>query len=142
MVHHSPSCRPGNPSPRSRPRTGATALEFALVGPVFLFLVLGAIEIGRGLMVQHLLTNAARDGARVAIIEGKGTSDVQSAVDTALSGLGISSYSVSTSPDPSTASANTAITVTISVAVSDVSWLPVPQFLNGTIYGQYTLPRE
>ncbi len=143
MTCHSPSRCPSRSCPRGRVRAGAAALEFAVVGSVFVFILLGVIEVGRGLMVQHLLTNAARDGARVATIEGKGKSDVQTAVDTALSGLGLSGYQVSTVPtDVSTAQANDQVSVTVSVAVSDVSWLPVPRFLSGTISGQYTLRRE
>jgi Flp pilus assembly protein TadG len=147
MVYRSPSRLLGSPAPECRTRAGAAALEFAVVGPVFLFIVLGVIEVGRGLMVQHLLTNAARDGARVGIIEGKANTDITSAVTTALSGMGISGDTVSVqvngaSADASTAQANDEITVTVSVSVSDVSWLPVPRFLNGTISGQYSLRRE
>ncbi len=79
MMHLSPSRRLGSPAARA----GAAAMEFAFVGPVFLFLVLGVVEVGRALMVQHLLTNAARAGARTGIIEGKGNTDITSAVNTA-----------------------------------------------------------
>ena len=45
-------------------RRAATAVEFAVVAPVFFLFVLGFIELGRGYMVQHLMTNAARQGCR------------------------------------------------------------------------------
>src|SRR5579884_3784762 len=45
-------------------RRGATAVEFALVAPVFFMFILGLIELGRGMMVQSLLENAARAGVR------------------------------------------------------------------------------
>jgi Flp pilus assembly protein TadG len=149
MPHLSPSCRPRRSaiSKRARARAGATALEFAFVGPVFLMLILGIIEVGRGLMVQSLLTNAARAGARTGIIEGKGNTDITSAVATSLSGLGISGDAIAVqvndgSADASSAQPNDEITVTVSVPVSSVSWVPVPNFLNGTIYGRYTLRRD
>ncbi len=143
------SLRPGGASSvrRYTARAGAATIEFAIVGPVFLFILLGLVEVGRALMVQSLLINAARDGARVGVLEGKGNTDITNAVNTGLSGLGISGDSVQVqvngvTADASTASANDEITVTVSVPVSSITWLPVPRFLSGTIYGQYTLRRE
>ncbi len=40
-------------------------MEFAVVAPVFLLLVFGMIEYGRMVMVQQVITNASREGARV-----------------------------------------------------------------------------
>jgi Flp pilus assembly protein TadG len=45
-------------------RTGAAAVEFALVAPLFTLLILGAIEVGRALQVQAALDNAVREGCR------------------------------------------------------------------------------
>ncbi len=52
-------------------RCGAAAVEFAIVAPVFFLLVIGMIEIGRALMVQQVLINASRVGARQAV-NGRG----------------------------------------------------------------------
>src|SRR4051794_25542631 len=49
-------------------RRGATAVEFAVVAPVMFALVLGIVEVGRAFMVQHLLTDVARDSARYAVV--------------------------------------------------------------------------
>ncbi|MBB1021338.1 pilus assembly protein [Dietzia sp. E1] len=48
---------------------GATAVEFALVLPLLLLLVLGIIEFGRAYHLQTTLSNAARDGVRVMALE-------------------------------------------------------------------------
>ena len=48
---------------------GAAAVEFALILPVLLLLVLGLIEFGRVYNVQISLTNAAREGARTMAIQ-------------------------------------------------------------------------
>ncbi len=131
-----------------RGRAGASIIEFAFVAPVFVIFLLGLIEVGRGLMVQHLLTNAARAGARVGVIEGKTTSDVTSAAYTALSGMGISGDTATVEvndnvADASTASVNDEITVIVSVPVSSITWIPMTKYLSGrTITGQYTLRRE
>ena len=51
-------------------RRGAAAVEFAVVAPIFLLLVFGMIEYGRMVMVQQVLTNASREGARCAVLDG------------------------------------------------------------------------
>jgi Flp pilus assembly protein TadG len=38
--------------------------EFAVVAPVFFLMVVGFLEFGRALMVQQVLINASRVGAR------------------------------------------------------------------------------
>ena len=57
-------------------RLGAVTVEMALVLPIFTTLVFGIIEFGRGFMVGQLVTNAAREGARRAIVDGSTNSDV------------------------------------------------------------------
>jgi len=49
--------------PRDR---GATAVEFALLLPVLLLLLFGIIDFGRALNAQITLTQAVREGARLA----------------------------------------------------------------------------
>ena len=47
---------------------GTTALEFALVLPVFLTLVLGVVDFGMYFFVQHTVQYATREGARFALV--------------------------------------------------------------------------
>lgn len=47
-------------------RKGAAAVEFAIIAPVFVGLVLGMLEVGSCLTAQQRLNNAAREGARQA----------------------------------------------------------------------------
>jgi Flp pilus assembly protein TadG len=128
-------------------RSGAHAVEFAMVGSVMFVFVLGLIEVGRGFMVQHLLTNAARRGCRTGIIPGKANSDINTAVTAALAGQGINGDTATIKINDGTGDASTTktgdeITVIVSVAASSVTWVPGVRFLNGTISGQYTLRRE
>jgi Flp pilus assembly protein TadG len=54
-------------------RGGATAVEFALVVPMFLMLVFGGIEFGRLLWAKEAMQETAIAGARcVAIAQGSG----------------------------------------------------------------------
>jgi len=128
-------------------RRGATAVEFALVAPVFFMFILGLIELGRGMMVQSLLENAARAGVRTGIVEGTSTSQITSTVTNMLSSQGISGDTATIEvndnvADASTAQAGDEITVLVSVPVSQITWVPVPTFLHGTISAQYTMRRE
>ena len=125
-----------NPNPydrvahqKTRTRQGAAAVEFAVVAPVFILLIVGMVEVGRGLMVQQILTNAAREGARQAIMEGATKSSVETIVTNYLSGSSISGGTVVVAPDPpSDAAPRDPVTVTISVPVSSVRWMLMSKY--------------
>jgi Flp pilus assembly protein TadG len=128
-------------------RRGATSVEFAFVAPILFAILLGMIELSRGLMVQHLITKAARQGCRLAVIEGKSNADVKAAVTNALASVGISSETITVqindvTADASTANAGDEVTVIVSVPANSVSWVPFPNFLSGNLSGRYTLRRE
>jgi Flp pilus assembly protein TadG len=112
-------------------RCGAAAVEFAIVAPVFFLLVIGMIEIGRALMVQQVLINASRVGARQAVTAGATTSAVQNAVKDYATSVAVPSVSVSVTPDPAAAKSGDTMTVTTSVNYNSVSWLASPWFLGG-----------
>jgi Flp pilus assembly protein TadG len=116
-------------------RRGVSAVEMAFVAPVFLTLVLGIIESSRLGMVTQLLTTAAREGCRVAVLNGMEQTDVQNRVDAVLKGSGIPVGTVApTCPSPyawDTSPGGTPITVNLTVPYTSVSWLPVPLFLGG-----------
>ena len=44
-------------------------MEFALVVPIFLFLLLGIVEFARAWNIYEVLTDAAREGARNAVVD-------------------------------------------------------------------------
>ena len=58
---------------RARRGRGQTLVEFALVLPVFLLLVFGLIDMGRFVYLSSTLSQAAREGARVAAVEASWT---------------------------------------------------------------------
>ncbi|NGY58035.1 pilus assembly protein [Lentzea sp. NEAU-D13] len=53
---------------RAKPDRGAAAVEFALVLPILLMLMCGIVDFGRALHAQVVLTQAAREGARLAAL--------------------------------------------------------------------------
>ena len=109
---------------RKSRRRGAAAAEFAVVLPVFMLVVFGIFEFGRMIMVQQVLTNASREGARLACIDGSSVTDVQSAVNTYLINASISGVTVNVTPNPlSNATPGSQVTVATSVPFADVSWV-------------------
>ena len=112
-------------------RCGAAAVEFAIVAPVFFLLVIGMIEVGRAMMVQQVLINASRVGARQAVTAGATSSAVQTAVKDYATSVAVPSVSVSVTPDPAAAKSGDTMTVTTSVNYNNVSWLASPWFLSG-----------
>src|SRR5262245_35915909 len=82
-------------------RWGAVNVEMALVLPLFTTLVFGIIEFGRGFMIGQLVTNAAREGARRAILDGSTNSDVTTFIQNFMYTSG------------NVATANTTVTITV-----------------------------
>ncbi|MFW6456931.1 MAG: TadE family protein [Planctomycetota bacterium] len=72
-------------------RHGQAVVEFALVLPIFLLLILGAVDFGRAYYRLHLLTNSAREGARTASLPESTESEVHDIVENFLTNAGLSS---------------------------------------------------
>ena len=111
-------------------RRAASAVEFAIVAPIFFLVVLGIIEFGRVSMVQQIITNAAREGARVAVLDGSTHTSVANKVNDYLTAGSVSGATVSMIPDPpSNAGFDEPVSVTVSIGFDNVSWLPTPFFM-------------
>ena len=65
---------------RLRSERGAELIEFALVFPILLLVVLGIVDFGFLFQRMEVVTNAAREGARIAVLPGYATGDVQARV--------------------------------------------------------------
>lgn len=118
-----------------RKRRGAAVVEFAIVAPLFFLLIFGMIEYGRMVMVQQVITNASREGARRAVLDGATAAEVQTTVNNYLTSAGIDSnpeYVTLDPADPGAAGYRQAVTVSVTVPFSDVSWIPAPLYLGGT----------
>ena len=48
---------------------GQGLVEFALILPIFLLLLFGMVEFGRAYMTKNILTGAAREAARQAVVQ-------------------------------------------------------------------------
>jgi Flp pilus assembly protein TadG len=129
---------------RADSRRGATLVETAIVMSTFFIFVFGMIEMSRLGMVSQLLTNSAREGCRVAVLEGKTQANVNTTVQTLLNSGGINTYTLTTTPtDVTTSKLGDQVTLTITVSFSNVSWLSPPRFLGlATITSSATLSSE
>jgi len=65
---------------RVRSQAGAELVEFALVLPILLLVFGGIVDFGLLLQRQQVVTNAAREGARLAVLPGYTGADVQARV--------------------------------------------------------------
>jgi Flp pilus assembly protein TadG len=65
---------------RRRGERGAALLEAAITVPIILLISVGIFEFGRAYQTWQVLTNAAREGARVAILPGSTDADVTTRV--------------------------------------------------------------
>jgi TadE-like protein len=54
---------------------GQALVEFALVFPVFMLILFGVIEVGRFVYTDNALSQAAREGARLAAVEARWLGD-------------------------------------------------------------------
>lgn len=117
-----------------RERRGASVVEFAIVAPIFILLVFGMIEFGRMCMVQQLLTNASREGARRAVLDGTTEDEVKDVVENYLinAAVPVDRDNITVTPNPAVAAYGEPVTVTVGVAYEDVSWLPGSFYLGGT----------
>jgi Flp pilus assembly protein TadG len=105
-------------------------------------LVFGCIEFGRALMVQQILTNASRVGARQAITLNASESAVVSSATAYANSTSVPGVSVSVSPSPSAAKAGDMVSVTVAVPFDNVSWIPAPWFMGGATLDATSVMRK
>jgi Flp pilus assembly protein TadG len=115
---------------RNSNRRGAAMVEMALVLTLLMMLTLGAIEYGWLFLTMQRLTNAARQGARVASPLGATDTEGETAMNTLLAGV------PTATADVTTTGANVTATVTVTTsAVRLVNWdvLPAPATLTASV---------
>ena len=107
------------------PRKGAAVVEFAICAPVVFLIFIGMVEFGRIMMVQHVVTTSAREGARESILVGASQSSIDAVVAQSLAGAGIAAdeFSMSMSPTLANAVTGDTITLTVQVPISSITVL-------------------
>jgi Flp pilus assembly protein TadG len=70
---------------RLKNERGSSLIEVALTLPLLLLIMAGIFEFGRAYQTQQVLTNAAREGARVAVLPNQPSGAAESRVSAYLS---------------------------------------------------------
>jgi hypothetical protein len=64
-------------NPRDDSRAGQALVEFAIVVPILLLILLGIVDFARAWNVYEVLTDAAREGTREVVVDnGKSPADI------------------------------------------------------------------
>jgi Flp pilus assembly protein TadG len=103
-----------------RSEEGQTAVEFALVAPLLIVMLLGILQIGITFNHYLTVTDAARAGARRAIVarvQGLTPADVEAAVRAAATGLDSQQLKVKVDDPTWKAGSNVTVTVTYPYAI-------------------------
>jgi Flp pilus assembly protein TadG len=119
-------------------------VEFAIILPILLVLIISGIELGRVFFTQIVITNAAREGAyylTTHALDGSAVANTQLAAETEASDSGISNITVDISP-PSGWNPGDNVTITVETTVNDLLILGLMgNFLSisSTRYDQFPL---
>jgi Flp pilus assembly protein TadG len=66
---------------RNRNERGAALIETAITIPILMLICVGIFEFGRAYQTWQVLTNASREGARMACLEGPTDADIRTRVN-------------------------------------------------------------
>src|SRR5262245_39547986 len=128
---------------RVRAERGAELIEFALVFPLLLAMVLGIIDFGFLFRNYEVLTNAAREGARIAILPGYAEADVQTRVQQYLTAGGLTSTATTALVAPTAVNVGgVCITLTGATVSYPHTFLfvgPIMKYIGGTDFTTRTL---
>ena len=109
---------------------GAVAVEFAIVAPLLVMLLLGIMEFSRAYNVQASLSAAAREGVRVMAISSDPTSARTMAKNTAASlQPALTDSNISFGGAPCTPGAQ--VTITITYTLSTMTGIAGPFAMTG-----------
>jgi Flp pilus assembly protein TadG len=137
-------------------RRGAAMVEMAIVLPIFVLVSLGVVEFGRALMVANMVTNSAREGARMAVLDGSTNTEVTKAVTDFLTStlnvkggdvtVGITITPAAGNPNPNnqcaSAKARDLIAINVQVPYSKVALIPAKFLGSTTLHGASAMRHE
>jgi Flp pilus assembly protein TadG len=111
-------------------RTAAAVVEFAILLPVIIVFVFGAIELANGIFLKQAVSIAAYEGTRTASNSMGTELAVISRVSEVLSSRGITEKTISITPSLATATRGTPITVTVTVPASQLQSVSPLKYLH------------
>ena len=99
-------------------RRAAAVVEMAVVTPLLITLLLGIIEYGWVFTIRQALANAAREGARVAVLPGSTNAQITQRVQDYLTPLGMTTQTLTLTR---ASSGNPIETVVLEIPYADVT---------------------
>lgn len=102
---------------------GQNIVEFALVVPLLFLLVFGIAEYGRAWMTRNILTGAAREAVRIAVVPNETPGAAVARANQILASAGITSATVNVI-DNGTSFGNVTATVSYNFPLVVVGFLP------------------
>ena len=109
---------------------GAVAVEFALLAPVLVMLLLGITEFGRAYNAQVTLSSAAREGVRVMAI-GNSPTAARTAAKNASSALKPALTDANITISPAACSTGTQVTLKITYSLPTMTGIAGPLTMEG-----------
>ena len=122
-------------------RTGATAVEFAIVAPLFFVLVIASLEFGRLNIIRHTADQAAYEAARDAMVPGATAAEARARAERMLRIIGTRGARVTVTPAVIDADTEE-ISVEVDIPMNQNGWI-TPRFSkNATIHAESRLKTE
>lgn len=112
---------------RQEKRFGATAVEFAIVAPVFLMMVFACLEFIRLNMIRNLVQDAAYYAARDAMVPGATTAEATAAAEQILAYMNTQGAVISINGGDGVQEGSESVIVSITVPFAENS-LFIPSF--------------
>lgn len=109
-------------SSKRRSRRGAEVLELSIVLVLFLLINWGIFEFGRAMMVQEIITNGAREGARRGVVVGATNAQALAAIDTYLTNSGFTGFTRTITPSVDSTTRGETFTVQVTMPFDAVDW--------------------
>ncbi len=117
-----------------RSRRGAAVVEVALLLPVLVILVFGAIELTNGIFLKQSLAIGAYEGIRVASRPGGTGAQALAKIDEVMLARNVSGYQVTFTPEvTSETPRGTELSILVRVPSGTLSWGPLHLFANRDI---------
>lgn len=134
-------CRPTKRTARRRP--GAALAETAVMLPVLVIMVFGAIELANGIYLKQALTVAAYEGVRRATRPGASASEARARVNEVMQVRRVPDFQFTISPSVvPTTQRGTEVTVTVTAPGDSFGFGVVPLLGDVELTGQACMVRQ
>lgn len=106
-------------------RSGQALVEFTMIAPILLLLILGLVDFARAWSAHHAIADAAREGARMLVVydESVAASEAEAAIDNRLSTARLNPDNATITFDPVGGSADRGDPMTVTIDYAYDFWI-------------------